>query len=936
MHLKNTLTLFLFIICSQIQAQDFFKKLGELATEKIGEKGTDMRSSIDSIDFQFAISINQGAGFFDIEQKGETFSKVLYGFKEQEDKTPLDLARDSLEIAIGLYNIRRYEMSEYQTKRTLDYMESSSLEDEIVYLRVISNLGLINLTQGKISEATDYIHRALAKAEEQLGPKSMAYLANLNNLAKKEQLLGEYTKAEKLFDQALDLSKGNYDGSMQQAIIMNNKAMLYQTIGQYDRAIDLMNQANELSNQAIKKPLQGERSFDNRKFQANLAFVYQAAKQYQAAESILLELKKISENRRQTKNAEYAALVNQLGILYIQMNQYEKVRDLFVLSLNVYKKRWGENNIYFAKTAMDLGNFHRIQGQYEEAEKWLNKAFEIRQSLLNNTHPAYIESQESLAILYWKMNQPEKAYPLYQEVMGQTMNLLHNFFPAMSEAEKTHYWDITSPRFQRFYNFAISYVEEKPELTKTIFEYNLDTKGILLSNATKIRNQILASNDEKLIADYLMWQDQKEQLARLYSYSKAKLKSQNIDLDQLEAEANQLEKTISERSASFSGSTSSTEVNLNTIKNKLTSDEAIVDIIRVNKYDQSFTGETTYLALTMDATSTLPTLAVIPDGNLLEGKSLLRYRNSIKHKIDDTSSYSNFWGAVEQNVSGKNKIYFSPDGVYNQVNINTLKVSHDQFLIDRYNIVMVGNSKDIIQNQQNSSLNKNAFLLGYPDYQTDDVAPLPGTQVEIETISKLLATNGFKLSKNLSQSATEDNLKNIDNPRVVHIATHGYFQPDEKVSNESSFGVHYDNAKNNPLLRSGLLMANVGRSLIDTVSTDIAAQNNGILTAYEAINLDLTNTELVVLSACETGLGEIKAGEGVYGLQRAFQIAGAHSLIMSLWKVNDDATQKLMSAFYTNWMSGMKKHQAFHKAQLQLKQEFKNPYYWGAFVMIGE
>lgn len=933
MHLKHTLIILILLTSTHLEAQDFLKKLGDFATEKIGDKGTDMRSAIDSIDFQFAISINQGAGFFDIEQKGETFSKVLYGFKEQDDKSPVDLARDSLEMAIGLYNIRRYELSEYQIKRTLAYMESESLEDEIVYLRVISNLGLINLTQGKISEATEYINQALTMAEEQLGSKSMAYLANLNNLAKKEQLLGEYTKAEKLFDEALDLSDINYRGSMQQAIILNNKAMLYQAIGQYDRAIELMNEANNLSNQALKKPLQGERSFDNRKFQANLAFVYQAAKQYEEAETILLELKKISENRRQTKNAEYAALVNQLGILYIQMKKYDKVRDLFVLSLNVYKKRWGENNIYYAKTAMDLGNFHRIQGQYDQAEQWLTKAFDIRQSLLNETHPAYIESQESLAILYWKMDQPEKAIALYQEVMDQTLTILHNFFPAMSEAEKTHYWDITAPRFQRFYNFAAANADQRPELAQTIFEYNLDTKGILLSNATKIRNQILSSNDEQLIADYLAWQDQKDQLARLYSYSKAKLNAQNIDLKQLEAEANQLEKSISERSAGFAGTTTEA-IGLKNIQSKLAANEAIVDIIRVREYEQDFTGEASYLTLVIDATTTLPVLVKLVEGNTMEGKSLMRYRNSIKHKIEDTHSFGNFWGEVESNLSGKSKIYFSPDGVYNQVNINTLQNTDGSFLIDKYKVVMIGNAKDIIHKSQQATTKKNAFLLGYPDYQTSDVAPLPGTQVEIETISKLLASKGYKLSKNLSSAATEDNLKRINKPRIVHIATHGYFQADEEV--ESSFGVHYDNAKNNPLLRSGLLLANVGKSLTDTVSTDIAAQNNGILTAYEAINLDLADTELVVLSACETGLGEIKSGEGVYGLQRAFQIAGANSLIMSLWKVNDEATQKLMSSFYANWMSGMKKHQAFHQAQLQLKKELKHPYYWGAFVMIGE
>jgi CHAT domain-containing protein len=177
---------------------------------------------------------------------------------------------------------------------------------------------------------------------------------------------------------------------------------------------------------------------------------------------------------------------------------------------------------------------------------------------------------------------------------------------------------------------------------------------------------------------------------------------------------------------------------------------------------------------------------------------------------------------------------------------------------------------------------------------------------------------------------------------VLHIATHGYFQEDvAPTEGHGATMLHSSEPVNlfgrvtggNPLLRSGLLFAGAGRkhSFEDKNRID-----DGILTAYEAMNLNLDSTELVVLSACETGLGEVKNGEGVYGLQRAFQVAGARTVMMSLWSVADKQTQELMRMFYEKWLSGEDKHQAFGEAQMELKAKYSAPYYWGAFVMVGE
>jgi CHAT domain-containing protein len=930
--------IFLLSVTHSVQAQKWLDEVGKIVKKEGGKQAAVSTLALDSVDFQFAISVNENAGFFDVKQKKEGEAKTMnFLFGSETTKTPIDIARDKIKTGIGFYDgiWKNYKLAEMYFDSARMYLEAQSLTNEIMYLRALSNLGLVNLTQAKNAKANEYLIQTLEMSEKSLGKTSAAYIANLNNFAKLHQGLGNYNEAEIEFNEAIALNEKLFGDGMQKAILLNNKAMLLQTVGRYGEAADLMKAAMTASSKGPKKTF--SQSFDNRKFQANLAFIYQLSGKFTEAETQFLEIKKVFEARKQTGNAEYAGLLNQMGILYIQMGKPEKVEELLKKSKAVYKERFTEDNIYYAKVTNDLGNFYRMNARYEDAEKQLNKALNIRETLLGIKHPDYVRTQENLAILYWKTNKLEQAYMTYREVMDKTIEFINLYFPPMSEAEKTSYWDITAPRFQRFYSFALEASTSMDYVAQDFYDYQMATKALLLNSTSKVKESILKSNNEALIKDYLSWLDQKEQLARLYTLSKEELKQQKINLGELERTANATEKSLSEKSTEFSQGYSTQKTSYKQILGLLNDTEAVVDIIRVRGFAQDFTTDSKYVALVLKKGSEMPKLVVMDNGADLEKKYAKFYRNAVQQKVTDDYSYEQYWSKIEKELIGKKLVFISPDGVYNQINLNTLKRPDEDYVINRYDLVIIGNSKDLIALKARKTVvpKKNAFLLGFPDYGTTEVPALPGTKVEIDGISKLLKTSGYQVNQVMTKDATEKNIKALKGPTLVHIATHGYFLQDAGEGEGSVFGVNAESASRNPLLRSGLVLAGAGKSITGTGGSDISSNDNGILTAYEAMNLNLEGTNLVILSACETGLGDIKSGEGVYGLQRAFQVAGADALIMSLWKVDDAATQMLMTNFYNSWIKLGNKQKAFKQAQLQLMAKYKEPYYWGAFVMMG-
>ncbi len=904
----------------------FLKNTGISALKK-------SKAKMDSASFGFAISFSDNAGLF---ENKETFDDMRDGililFNNDEDET--DVANEYKDAGEMAYAANLYRIAETYFLLSRVAFEVSGLTRHVNYAGVISDLGLLNHTMGRYGTADVYTNEALELRKEIFGEESLAYAASLNNLAVLYKDQGEYTASEKTMDKALDVAvtSGNEE-ELLYAIMLNNKAMLFQELGRTKDAERLLQESITLSEE-----IQGTKSSNHQRLMTNLAILYQETGRYEEAEKIFLDVIKKKEKKLGKRHPDYAHMLNNLASLYVIMGQDEEVEDLLLRARAIYQKKFSGDHPSFASNSANLGNFYRYKSRNDEAEEMLTEALDIRGKTLGQQHPDYVQSKEDLALLYWQTEDFEKATTYFEESLDASMEYVQEFFPAMSEAEKTGFWDKVQPRFFRYFAFVSEAYKSNPQIAENILDYRLATKSILLSSSQRIRSAILDSGDEELVSEYQQWIDIKESLAGYYTYSKEEISSQKVNLDSMERLANRKEKFLSEQSEIFREGFFKLSHTFSEISSVLEADEVSIEIMQIPVYERTFTGVLNYYAIITIQDSDYPELVNLGDSKELDDKYFKYYRNATMLKLEDKYSYEKFWMALGEKVKDKKQVYISKDGIYNQVNLNTLK-NEEGYVIDRWNIELLTTTNDLIEHKSRKvTVPENPVaLFGYPDYGSgSEIGALPGTKLEVEAIDKILKAEGVKTLLFQEGNASETNVKNMEKSSVYHFATHGFFLPDAgSLPQERLFGVEPSVAKENPMLRSGILFAGAGDTYSGLNTKELSLDDNGVLTAYEAMNLNMEGVEFVVLSACETGLGDVKTGEGVYGLQRAFLVAGANRIIMSLWKVNDAATQELMTHFYKNLISmNYDVQSAFKVAQLELKKNFPEPYYWGAFVLI--
>jgi CHAT domain-containing protein len=562
----------------------------------------------------------------------------------------------------------------------------------------------------------------------------------------------------------------------------------------------------------------------------------------------------------------------------------------------------------YAKLLYRMAQTSFLNGQYQDAadhvSKYINEFFTQNYSLIANR-----ERGTDLYEIYRLKQELFPAYDLYQNIL----------------------WKDT-----------LSSADVEKHNAKQAFVYALDSKANLQYEYRHMREAIENGSDNTLKADYNKYLTLRARLARIKltpAGHETQADSLSIAIDTLKAQLSSrtaLVRPLEERFVFWSD-----------IRGKLKRNEAAIEIKRFNEYKNGEWADPVYVAYIISPGYDGPQTVFFKDGTFLEKRAVRQYHNSIRTHLPDTLSYSFFWRPIQQKLPGIWKAYLAPDGVYNQINVQTLYDSEKKkFLVDKLKVVQSVTTKDLLRNNGYRPKIKKVTLMGRPAYFIRDrkmdkaklafdndslramtrdqiaegtIADLPGTEKEVATIDKLLKANGISTNYLTGTAATEEGFKQSKGD-VLHVATHGFWFKDANAPLQSD-----------AMLNSGLLFAGVKNYYEGQASS----QEDGILTAYEVQGMNLSDTRLVILSACETALGEVEAGEGVHGLQRAFRIAGVEKMIMSLWKVDDTATQELFTSFYKYWLQHPDDiRDSFEKAIQDIKIKYNHPHYWGAFVVI--
>jgi CHAT domain-containing protein len=831
---------------------------------------------------------------------------------------------------------------------------------------------------GKYDVAIPLAERVLELRKRALGPEHLDVSFTLSNLAILYYYRSNYAKAELLFQQGLAICEKaggpeNRDIAGLTSMILNNLANVYTTRGDYTKAEPLHQRALE-----IREKWFGPMHPDTANSLNNLANLYRNRGEYTKAEPLYQRSLIIREKSLGPEHTYFAIVLYFLASLYNDRGDYAKAESFYGRALGIWEKSLGPEHSFVADALHGLAGIYSDRGDYAKAESFYGRALAIREKALGPVHRDVAATLNGLAVLCAAKGDNAQAITYQSRAHAVIERNFELNLAAGSERQKLAYLALFSQDTDLTLSLHSQHAPNDPLALNLAFTTVLRRKGrgldAMSDTIATLRRR--ATPQDQALFDQLA--DVRAQLAALTLKDPgATPDAYRAQFKPLEEKVEALEAELGARSAEFRAQ--SQPVTLAAIQAALPAGGALIEFAVYTPQEPRTRKNQAprYLAYLLAAQGQ-PKWVDLGDAATID-RAVDAWRESLRNR--NRPDVNRLARALDDKVMrpvrslmadmpiDTSHLLIAPDGSLNLIPFAALVDEQNRYLIERYSISYLTSGRDLLRLQTTQPSKSAPLIVANPDFekgvavamrggkssrrsrgadqgraQSDltDVSfpPLPGTRAEALAVKAALPDASLLLQ----ERATETALKQAKAPRFLHIATHGFFLGDQETPPAETLGVLDDDPLRisdmrlskwtayikDPLLRSGLALAGANRSR--------SGDDDGLLTALEMAGLDLLGTKLVVLSACDTGLGEVRNGEGVQGLRRALVLAGAESQMMSLWPVLDIRTKDLMIPYYQALSRGEGRGEALKQVQLKMLQSKyqSHPFYWAAFILSGE
>lgn len=855
-----------------------------------------------------------------------------------------DKGRSSAEFALARIDLAQIyeEIGYYDLAYDIFFQSHESLKElgafSPEYAEACNHLGRILIRQGQPAKAEEYINEGTV-IYKQLGTDyDVERAESLEGLGNFYEQLGRYEDAEKILLEALEI-KRSIPNEANILIIetLNDLGILYRHLGDDIRSEEMFLE--------VVKECEEELATDHQFYaiaKNNLATIAMQKGENEKAKGLLEEALATYDAKYGPNHPLSANTLNNLARVEKQLGESGVAEEYYKRVLELDERLYGKNHPDYATTLMNLAILYSASGRDEEADKYYLEALAIRKNVLGSNHPTYYRALENVGLHAMAQGKMVEAEKYFREAIEIQIGQVKSVFAALPLREREIFYTRVRDDVDRYNFIAFGLLDQKPELIKNIFDYQLKTKTLLFTPSEKIESRIVNGNNQALRNEFFEWRNAKQLLANYYRIGEQRLQENNIRLEDVENDVLAKEQGLVSQMEEFQSILPKTAETWKDVQSKVNGDEAIVEIVKIREFKSQtndggivfgFTNLTQYLAIIFKASASEPTYAILGSRFRYEDDQLDIYKNATARGNED-EAFDLLWAPIHNQLGNVKKVRVAADGIFHRINPNSFKYDANNFLIDEYFVTYLTSCMDLFRAKK-EALSKKSMLFGNPDFKgsssTDRLrlAPLQTSELEINSIAGLLKPKDWDARVFAKADASELRIRSAYNPTLLHIATHGYFSKDEEFF--SMVGKVDD-----PMFKSGLFLSGASKSYDGFINGfDPNELNDGILTTYEAMGLDLNRTKLVVLSAPEPNVSQIENRDGVYGLQRAFIVAGARNLLTNFSRANANAMSELIVLFYHKFIETEDASESLRFAQQKLRTKYGDPQIWGSFMLVG-